>query len=172
MEELKIVYDFADCFPRIGVMVFPLIFSLIGLGIFCYYKKGVIKDRTSMFGISRRKYGIMFGIFFASFGGLISAILISSNLLEYFKTKRVYQNKEYKIVEGRVEHYHPMPEGGHDSERFNVKGIMFQFSDYDLSNYGYNNAASKGGAIKENLLVRIAYFNNGERNVILKLETE
>lgn len=63
-----------------------------------------------------------------------------------------------------------MPESGHDSERFDV--IPFEFSDYDASDYGYNNAASKGGAIKEQLHVRITYFYNGDKNVILRLETE
>jgi hypothetical protein len=37
---------------------------------------------------------------------------------------------------------------------------------------GYNNAASHGGVIKSDLYVSIGYYDNGERNVILQLETE
>jgi hypothetical protein len=65
-----------------------------------------------------------------------------------------------------------MPEGGHDTERFTVNGVAFEYSDYDLNDYGYNNSATKGGAIKEGLFVRIDYFNKGTKNVILRLETE
>ena len=82
-----------------------------------------------------------------------------------------YKNKQYSIVEGRVSNYHPMPKEGHDYERFTVNGIDFEFSDYDLT-YGYRNAASKGGAIKKDLFVRIYYFNNKGVNLILRLETE
>jgi len=65
-----------------------------------------------------------------------------------------------------------MPYGGHDTERFDVNGIHFEYSDFMEGDYGYNNAASCGGAIKEGLKVRIGYFNNGNKNVILKLETQ
>lgn len=94
------------------------------------------------------------------------------DIKDYFKTKQVFDNKLYKIVEGRVCNYHPMPISGHDTERFDVNGIHFAFSDGDISDYGYNNAAINGGAIKDSLYVQISYFYNGTRNVILKLETE
>ena len=125
-----------------------------------------------MLGINKRKYGMVFGIIFASFGGLICVILIPSMFSDYSNTKSIYLEKKYQTTEGTVENYHPMPESGHDSERFTVNGVEFEFSDFDLSDYGYNNAASHGGAIKAGIEVRIGYFNNGHKNVILKLETE
>jgi len=172
MLHLKLIYDFADRFPRIGVMLFPLILVAIGLCIFFYNKNIVAKGQASKREINRAKYGKLFGVIFTSITGVIVVFGVVFNLVEYFKTKKVYDNKKYQMIEGKVEHYHPMPEGGHDSERFDVKGIHFEFSDYDLSDYGYNNAASKGGAIKEGLHVKIGYFNNGDKNVILRLETE
>ncbi|MBC7721654.1 MAG: hypothetical protein H7068_06480 [Pedobacter sp.] len=172
MQDLKLVYDFADRFPRIEVILFPLVFVAIGLAIFYYHKKGVTENERLKTNISNREYGMVFGIFFASIASLFSTFVISINLNEYFKTKKNYDNKEYKIIEGKVQHYHPMPEGGHDSEHFDVKEIYFEYSDSDISDYGYNNATSNGGAIKENLYIRITYFNNGDKNVILKLETE
>jgi len=164
----QLVYDFADRFPRFGFMLMPLLFVLIGFGIYIYNKKYV--DSYSTSGINQRKYGMVFGIIFSSFAGLVSIVSIPSMFGEYFKTKSVYDNKLYQTTVGIVENYHPMPASGHDSERFIVNGIEFEFSDFDIGDYGYNNAASLGGAIKEGLKVSIGFFNNGHKNVILKLE--
>jgi hypothetical protein len=172
MENLKLIYDFSDHSPSYGTMIFPLLFVLIGIAIFFYHKNQVDKNAISKFGINRRKYGMFFGILFSSFATLISAVVIPSHLSEYSKTKRIFKDKQYQTVQGKVENYHPMPEGGHDTERFSVNGVPFEYSDYDLTDYGYNNAASKGGVIRQGLYVRIGYFNNGTKNVILKLETE
>jgi len=172
MEDLKLIYDASEQSPRFGTLMFPLLFVAIGLAIFFYHKKIVDKTAKSSFGINKRKYGMFFGILFASFAALISAFVIPSQIAEYRQTKRIFTNKNYKIVEGKVANYHPMPAGGHDTERFSVDSVHFEYSDYDLTDYGYNNAASKGGVIKEGLYVRIGYFNNGNRNVILRLEVE
>jgi hypothetical protein len=172
MQHYHTVYDFADRLPRFGFMFFPLIFVAVGIGIYFYYKKFVNHDATSTFGIKKRKYGMVFGIIFASFGGLVTILLISIMLGEYYNTKSVYDKKQYQLIEGKVGNYHPMPEGGHDTERFTVNGVEFEFSDFDVSDYGYNNAASHGGAIRQGLNVKIGYFNNGNKNVILKLMAE
>lgn len=172
MQHYHMVYDFADRLPRFGFMLLPLIFVVVGIGIYFYHKKFVDSNATSTFGIKKRKYGMAFGIIFASFGGLISVLLIPIMLGEYYNTKSVYDKKQYQLIEGNVQNYHPMPEGGHDTERFTVNGVEFEFSDFDVSDYGYNNAASHGGAIRQGLKVQIGYFNNGNKNVILKLMTE
>ena len=172
MQHYHMVYDFANRLPRFGFMLFPLIFVAVGLGIYFYHKKFVDNRATSTFGISKRKYGMVFGIIFASFAGLISIFLIPSMLGEYLKTKSVYDKKQYQLIEGKIENYHPMPEGGHDSEKFTVNGVEFQYSDFDVSDYGYNNAASHGGVARQGLKVKIGYFNNGNKNVILKFMTE
>ncbi len=115
---------------------------------------------------------MLFGILFASFSALFSAFVIPSQIAAYRNVNKSLANKNYQIVEGRVENYHPMPAGGHDTERFTVDNVQFEYSDYDLTDYGYNNAASKGGVIREGLYVKIGFINNGNRNLILKLETE
>jgi hypothetical protein len=172
MQYSRLVYDFADALPRIGFMLLPLLFVAIGLGIYFYHKKIVDNSATTTFGINKKKYGMVFGIICVSFSGFISVLFIVSMSAEYMRTKYIYDEKQYNTVEGIVENYHPMPAGGHAYESFTVKRIKFEFSDFDLGDYGYNNAASHGGAIREGLKVRISYFNNGHKNVILKLETE
>lgn len=52
-------------------------------------------------------------------------------------------------------------------ESFNVNGVKFEYSDYVITP-GFNNAASKGGPIKEGLPVRISYIDG----TILKLEVD
>jgi hypothetical protein len=63
-----------------------------------------------------------------------------------------------------------MPYGGHDNERLTVNGVEFQFSDFDISDFGYNNSKSNGGAIDENKYVKISYIKVKNSNQILKLE--
>jgi len=146
------------------------LFVVIGFGIYFYNKKYVASSSTGTLGFNNRKYGMVFGIIFSSFAGLFTVVSAPAILGEFFKTKSVYDNNLYQTTEGVVEYYHPMPASGHDSERFTVNGIEFEFSDFDAGDYGYNNAASLGGAIKQGLKVRIGYFDNGSKNVILKLE--
>ena len=69
------------------------------------------------------------------------------------------------VVEGVVENFHPMPKSGHDTERFEVNGVGFSYSDYIMS-AGFNNTASHGGPIREGLPVRICH----EAGDILRLE--
>jgi hypothetical protein len=172
MQDLKLIYDFTEQSPRFSIIMLPLLFIAIGLAIFFFSKIKVDKAATSSFAINKRQYGKFFGLVFASFAALISAFVIPSQIAEYRNTKTIFTTKNYKIVEGKVKNYHPMPASGHDTERFIVDSVQFEFSDYDLTDYGYNNAASKGGVIKDGIYVRIGFFNNGKRNVILKLETE
>ena len=69
-------------------------------------------------------------------------------------------------IEGPIEHFHPMPYGGHDSESFDVAGEHFSFSDYSYTG-GFNRSASHGGPLHEGLWVRIAHIDH----IIVKLET-
>jgi hypothetical protein len=79
--------------------------------------------------------------------------------------KRALEAGDCETIEGRVEHFHPMPKSGHDMERFEVAGVKFEYSDYVLS-AGFNNTASHGGPIYEGLPVRICHRDGA----ILRLE--
>jgi hypothetical protein len=103
-----------------------------------------------------------FFFLFAVFWTVVSGASIFSDAL---RASQTLKSGKCEIVEGRVEHFHPMPFEGHDNERFDVQGIEFSYSDYSVS-AGFNNAASHGGPIREGLPVRICY-SGGE---ILRLE--
>jgi hypothetical protein len=83
----------------------------------------------------------------------------------YDRMTTVYLAGQYSVVEGPVANFHPMPSTGHDHETFSVSGAHFSFSDFDGSPC-FNNAASRGGPMREGVRVRIAYSDN----CILKLE--
>ena len=75
------------------------------------------------------------------------------------------------VVEGAVEHFHPMPYTGHDLERFDVAGVHFEYSEYDLEEtQGFNHTSSHGGPIHEGLYVRIHYVEWRGRPTIVRLE--
>ena len=76
------------------------------------------------------------------------------------------RNGNFSIVEGTVTKFKPMPYSGHQMESFEVDGIRFEYSDFNLNSGGFNNTTSHGGPIREGLSVRIAY-NSGR---ILKIE--
>ena len=44
--------------------------------------------------------------------------------------KRIYYAGEYKVVEGVIEDFHPMPRSGHEMESFTVNNINFKYSDF------------------------------------------
>ena len=80
MDNLKLIYDFSQRSPGYGGMLFPLLFVFIGIGIFLYQKNVVDKNTISSFGISKRKFGMFFGLLFSSFAILVSAFTISSHI--------------------------------------------------------------------------------------------
>ena len=50
---------------------------------------------------------------------------------------------------GITENYHSAPESGHDTESFDINGVHFEYSYYEIVN-GYHKPASNGGVITGN----------------------
>jgi len=75
------------------------------------------------------------------------------------------------VVEGEVENFHPMPSGGHDTERFDVAGVHFEYSHWGMTQ-GFNQDVTVGGPVRSGLYVRIHYvrFGTPADNVIVRLE--
>jgi hypothetical protein len=171
MEQWQTVYDFADRFPKFGWMAFVLTFVAVGWAIRSHSNPATDDDLVNpLFDLTRRQSHKLFGTVFVSFAGLMALLVIPSTILDYVHTRASYTHRTYQIVEGSVTDFDPMPVTGHRVETFKVAGIRFAFSDFDESDYGYNNTASHGGVIRQGLWVRICYLPRQERNVILKLE--
>ena len=81
-------------------------------------------------------------------------------LLEHKDYVELIDNNEVCVIEGYVEEYHPMPYEGHDTEHFEIDGVYFEYSDYNMVN-GYNISASHGGVVTHNgQHLRIKYIQN------------
>jgi hypothetical protein len=103
---------------------------------------------------------------------VVAATALSSPSEE--ETARAVESS--RVVEGRVENFHPMPSGGHDTERFDVGDVHFEYSHWSVSQ-GFNQDVTVGGPIREGLYVRIRYVDrpplaNGRSDTtIVRLET-
>jgi hypothetical protein len=75
------------------------------------------------------------------------------------------------VVEGVVVNFHPMPAGGHDTERFDVAGVHFEYGHWSTTQ-GFNQDVTVGGPVRNGLYVRIHYvrFGTPPDNVIVRLE--
>jgi hypothetical protein len=162
---METVYDFKNELPHLhGLGTF--LFFLVG-GYIYYWQNSLesTDEETDETQEKKRFFGlVIFGICL-----LTSLVMLPIEIYRYVETRHNYRNLD--MNEGYVSNYHAMPSSGHDYEQFSVNDIPFYFSDFDETNYGYNNAASLGGAIRNNLYVRIGYYADGDRNIILKLET-
>lgn len=147
------------------ILLTPVLFLIIGLGMVWFnikYNKTKSSKRTS---------AIVLGSIFSGFSLIAILLILPGTFRTINKTKRIIENKEYKVVEGEIEQFHPMPKAGHEKEHFLVNGVYFEYSDFELV-YGFNNTASHGGPLRRNgQEVRLSYrtTKNGE-NRILKVE--
>jgi hypothetical protein len=82
------------------------------------------------------------------------ALVFVSTYSDYCRLRRAMERHNYVLVEGPVTAYWETPVKGKAAERFVVAGRRFEYSD-DHVIAGYNNTASRGGAIRDGLCVRI-----------------
>ena len=164
MPKLHTVYDFRNAAIIPAEAYLLLIFTTLGLLLFFYTKNygapGFIRSKSKYWGLAVGLFSL-----------LIFLGIAATRFRDYYEVKSMFDQKQYSIIEGKVQDYHPMPASGHDTERFRVDSLYFEFSDFDWSKFGYNNAASHGGAIRPNQYVQIVYPTYG-RITILILKTE
>jgi hypothetical protein len=92
----------------------------------------------------------------------------------YDRYRHIYLTKQYQVVEGRVENFVPMPRTGNGRERFTVRGVTFEYSDF-AATPGFNQTSAAGGPIQPGLQVRVSYTANLEgfsAYTILRLEIQ
>lgn len=98
-------------------------------------KRGLLKNLFSQ--SDRSNSSIMIIIKYASLIFFVFFIF-----LQILKTYQTYIaiNNGLKFVEGYVTNFHAMLSSGRDTERFSVNNVKFDYSDFDLTDFGYNNA--------------------------------
>ncbi|MBQ8416155.1 MAG: hypothetical protein IJX13_04570 [Clostridia bacterium] len=121
-----------------------------------------------------RGFATAFSKILGFIGGIIGMLLFLISTLgmltEHFEYRNALENDSVYSVEGYVQNFHPMPNEGHDVEHFEISGIYFEYTDYEIMN-GYNTTASHGGVITQNgQYLKIKYIKNeydNDRNIIL-----
>jgi hypothetical protein len=116
----------------------------------------------------------IFCIFCSIFIGSVTLVMITGEISMYNNVVKAYQRGEYETVEGYVKNFEPMPYAGHAKESFEINGVSFSYSDYEIQQ-GYHNAKSHGGVIKgDGQYLKIGYIqedsNSKARNIIVYIE--
>jgi hypothetical protein len=78
------------------------------------------------------------------FGSLWSLLTFSSTLSAYRGAQQAYRTGQFRVVEGPVENFDPMPWTGHKDECFSVQRVRFCYSDFGITP-GFNETSSHGG---------------------------
>ncbi len=165
----NLIYEYSFSF---SVLAGNLTFIAVGIGFFFSSSFFAEDDRNNV------AY-----YFFLIVGKVVGPLLLILGIItvpdifsEHFYLRECLETKDYLVVEGFVEDYHPMPASGHDRERFSIDGIDFEYTNFS-DHVGYNLPASHGGAVKENgQHLRICYLTEDNFDelyynpVIIKLE--
>lgn len=167
-----VLYEFHFAWLSSLFLLIPLI---VGLGFFFCYKWYPAQNP----GIDQKgSDGYIGYLFFKWIGWIVGVfaiclfvLLVSAHIIDYQEKKDMLENNQVLVVEGYVEEYHAMPREGHDTERFKINGVFFEYSNFEVSN-GYNTPACYGGVIKQNgqhLKIKYIVDEVGE-NIILYIE--
>jgi hypothetical protein len=136
----------------------------MGLIVYYYYRDEKEEYSRFLHVLRSKKQGKRYGLFVFAFAFIIAlTVAISQILFNY--TEDIYHNK-YSSVQGAIENFNF--EG--QNEMFDVNGIHFEYNKNDLMNYGFNN--SNDDNIESGMFVRIKYYNNKDKNLILKLDIQ
>jgi hypothetical protein len=106
-----------------------------------------------------------FGFYWLGFSILLTLFAFGATFSEYWSLRSAIRDGTVSVVDGPVSQFEPMPYAGHAMERFCVRNICFEYSNYVVTS-GFNNTSSHGGPIREGLLVRVSYV----RGKIVRLE--
>jgi hypothetical protein len=129
-------------------------FPAFGLIFVALFSAKLVYDRKKIFQSQSRwsRMGSYSGVGFAVLWVSISFVMTFS---DYWTLRQALRLGKFEVVEGKVADFVPMPEHGHAMEQFNVNGHHYEFSDFSVT-AGFNNTRSRGGPIREGMIVRIA----------------
>lgn len=153
--------------------VFLLILAFFAIGFFPLVK--TILEITANYKTEKKLrikdyiFSLVMSVIFLSAGTYAGIAYFSTNVA-YIEIYEKYKSGEYEIVEGTVENFHPMPEGGHDTEHFEVDGVYFEYMARNAKHY-YSQCKKDGGFITGNgQKVKIWYVSYGGYNHIMQLK--
>lgn len=173
MHRLHTVYSTLDNPPSTSSLIMGYIFLMlfVCLCVAMYFKfRNLRVTLNGGFKVSPFLAVIPWVVIFSLFS--LGTEKLTIDVYQHDKALLNSNSKELKVVEGNVRDYYSEPKDGHGNEEFTVLGILFHYSHYEEGRSGYNKTFWYGGVIRQNLYVRITYYDDSDRNAILKLETE
>jgi hypothetical protein len=159
------VFDLLDVGRDWTFLAVGLIFVVIGIVVAAF--PTIVKATGIPFFNFTTRPRKFFRYGFLLFVILWTAVTFSITYSQYSQHKSLVQSGSCRVVQGPIEHFVPMPYGGHAQESFSVSGIVFRYSDFIITG-GFNNTSSHGGPINSGSYVRICY--DPSDNAILRLE--
>lgn len=153
MQGYNLKFDIASSGLQLEAWMLPLIILPVVGAFLVFQPKLMLRLLPS--GLQGR-LRIIFSWFFFLFSTTISAIWLTSYLATYLHLRDARVTNGFQTVEGCLQGFHPMPEGGHDSERLLFGGIAFEYSDYTVTP-AFNVTEPLGGPIHADSRVRIGY---------------
>jgi hypothetical protein len=145
MTEYRLIFDVVQAgYRHWSFPAFGLIFVLLGLIIARAHGFPGFRTRPLRFA---PYFVLLFSI------GWVT-LTFASTYFEYRKLRSALRRHVYLLVEGPVTEFWETPVKGKAAEHFVVAGHRYEYGD-DSVTAGYNNTASRGGAIREGLCVRI-----------------
>jgi hypothetical protein len=156
--DYKLVFDVATSPDRWLSTLWPmLILTAVGLALVIIPQR--IVDRIFSRG-PKGPLGKMFAIVFFLFAAAFTVSAATDHFSQLKEVKAREKAGRLEFVEGCLQSFHPMPEGGHENEKIRVNGTDFAYSDFDESTPAFNNTGSHGGPIHADSAVRIWHFGN------------
>lgn len=166
----KVLYEYSFDFSEILTLFIPLI---VGVAFFAY-SVALVKAKRS-----GEKIGCFPNGFFMPLGFIVGPLCVLlvvasvyASVQEHIEFTNALKEDSVYTVEGYVENFYPMPYTGHDTEHFEIDGVYFEYTDFEITG-GYNKSASHGGVVTENgQHLKIKYietdYEEGEnKNIIL-----
>ena len=130
---------------------------LLGVGLLLVLAPDLMQ-RLLPYGLQGTKRRVFSWVFLCA-GVLATIATFWGTTRPYDDAAAISRDHRYRVVEGQVSDFVPMPYSGHARESFVVGGRTFSYSDYILTGC-FNNTASHGGPIRAGLNVRVAYSGN------------
>jgi hypothetical protein len=165
--EYQVVFDASQKLPDWEFPVVGLIFVIVGVLLWVFRYSPRLRPRYQ-FPLKRGVGPTVFAAFFLGFSLLVTVLAFVGVFGPYLRVQRAMREQKVSVVEGTVENFHPMHYAGHDTERFTVGGVSFEYSDY-LSTPGFNVTSSHGGPVREGAQVMIHYIPWDDGNLIVRL---
>lgn len=170
---MQLLYEAGFTFEIVYILPFMLLLSC------CFFPTLIKKVPTEYVRAPKDKEGnidMKFVNIFCKSGAFFIVFWISVACIGQFhmykNTVGAYKKGNYLIVEGYIENFTPMSNGGHKRESFDINGVHFEYSDAEIIQ-GYNTPRFHGGIIKENgqyLKIGYVYYNSSYGNIIVRIE--